>query len=430
MSVLLNFLYLVAIGILSPVLAVRSWKTGRYRKNLREKYFGLRASPLRDEQPVAWFHGVSVGEINLLKIVVAEFRKRHPDWSVIVSSTTDTGLAEAKKHFGEAAVVPYPFDFSWAIRRTFQKLRPRFVALAESELWPNFLRVARKQKVPVIVLNGRMSPRTYLRYSKVAGLARRLMFGNVERFLMQSARFAEHLRLLGIPADRVKVTGSVKYDSVLPDRNHPKVDELRKLFNLQSTDLVWVAGSTHAPEEQVVSKIYKQIREGFPGLRLIIVPRSPDRFDEVAQIVRDAGLACVRRKELTMPVGDCSAVILGDTMGELGAIWALASIGFTGGSLNAQRGGQSMIEPAGLGVPVMFGPHTFNFKDAVAGLLEVNGAIRVADPEELRAKTVELLENPKLRCEIGEAAKAFVLRQQGATQRTLDEIDDLLRAIL
>ena len=427
MSVLLNFLYLALIGLLSPLIALRSWKTGRYRQNLGAKYWGLRSSPATDSRPVAWFHGVSVGEVNLLKIVVAEFRRRHPDWTVIVSSTTDTGLAEAKKQFGDASVIPYPFDFSWSVKRTLRAVNPRFIALAESELWPNFLRVAERHRVPVIVLNGRMSPRTFSRYSKAAGLARWLMFGRVSRFLMQSERFADHLRKLGVPAERVRVTGSVKYDGVLPDRSHPKAAELTSLFAIQSDELIWVAGSTHAPEEQVVSEIFARISIRFPKLRLVIVPRSPDRFDEVAGIIRTAGLACVRRREMTGPVSDPRAVILGDTMGELGAVWALATVGFTGGSLNAQRGGQSMIEPAGLGVPVLFGPHTFNFKDAVTGLLEVDGAIRVVDAAELEEHLCKLLTDAGLRTNIGAAAREFVLRQQGATARTLDEIDDLMR---
>ncbi len=427
MPLLFNLLYLAALGALFPALAVRAWKTGRYRKLLRDKLVGLDRSPVTGDAPVAWFHGVSVGEVNLLKIVVAGFRKRHPDWQVVVSSTTDTGLAEARKHFGAAAVIPYPFDFSWAVGRTLRMVKPRFIALAESELWPNFLYAAHRHGVPVVVLNGRMSPRTAARYAKVAGLARALMFGRVTRFLMQSGRYADHLRRLGIPAERVRVTGSVKYDGVLADRTHPKIEELRRLFAVTSTDLVWVAGSTHAPEEQIAADLFARLRPRFPHLRLIIVPRSPDRFAEVADLIRKVGVPCVRRSEMAGPVTDPAAVILGDTMGELGAVWALAAVGFTGGSLNAQRGGQSMIEPAGLGVPVLFGPHTWNFKDAVEGLLEVGGATRVADAADLEIQLTTLLDDAGRRTGIGEAAKAFVLRQQGATDRTLDEIDHVLK---
>ena len=427
MPLLFNLLYLAVLGMMIPALAWRSWKTGRYQRLLRDKLAGLDNSPVTGDSPVAWFHGVSLGEVNLLKIVVAAFRKRHPDWQIIVSSTTDTGLAEARKHFGAAAVIPYPFDFSWAVARTLRLVKPRFIALAESELWPNFLYTAQRFQVPVVVLNGRMSPRTARRYAKVAGLARAMLFGRVSRFLMQSDRYADHLRRLGIPAARVRVTGSVKYDGVLADRTHPKIDELRRLFAVTPSDIIWVAGSTHEPEERVVADIFARLRPRFPNLRLIVVPRSPDRFSDVAGVIRNAGLACVRRSEMTGPVTDPAAVILGDTMGELGAVWALATIGFTGGSLNAQRGGQSMIEPAGLGVPVLFGPHTFNFKDAVAGLLEVGGAVQVADAADLERQLTTLLEDAGRRDVIGAAAREFVLKQQGATDRTLDEIDDLLK---
>lgn len=426
MSLLFNLLYLLAISLMLPAILWRSWRTGRYRRGVWDKLAGLQSAPNTNGKPVVWFHGVSVGEVNLLKIVVTAFQQQHPDWCVIVSSTTDTGLAEACKHFGDGQVIVYPFDFSWAIERTIQLLQPRLIGLAESELWPNFLAVAKRHRIPVVVLNGRMSPRTFRRYTKVAGLVRGLLFGQVTRFLMQSERYAQHLRDLGVDSARLCITGSVKYDSSLPDRTHPKVAELRRLFSIQSDELIWVAGSTHAPEEQIACDVFARLRPRFPQLRLIIVPRSPERFNDVATLIAQSGQPCARRSEMLSPVNDPTAIILSDTMGELGAIWTLASVGFTGGSLNDQRGGQSMIEPAGLGIPVLFGPHTWNFKDAVAGLLEVNGAIQIANATELEQRLAELLESSELRQKIGTAAREFVLKQQGATARTMAELDDLL----
>jgi 3-deoxy-D-manno-octulosonic-acid transferase len=427
MPLMLNAFYLVCLTLLSPWLIVRSIRTGRYRRNSAAKFLGLAQLPSVDNGPVAWFHGVSVGEVHLLRQIVRGFRERHPDWRVVVSSTTDTGLAEATKHFADLTVIPYPFDFSWAVGRTMRAVRPSLIVLAESELWPNFLRAANRANVPVVVVNGRMSPRSARRFARLARLARRLLFDRVTIFAMQSETYATNLRSLGVPADRVRVTGSVKYDGVYGEKDNPKTRDLGTVLGIEPTDLVWVAGSTHDPEERIALSVYANLRERFPRLKLILVPRAPERFDEVAGLIEAAGFRCVRRSRLVseggaLPVG----VVLIDTLGELGAAWGLATVGFTGGSLNDKRGGQSMIEPAGFGVPVLFGPHTWNFKDAVAGLLESGGAIRVADAAELEREVGRLLADPALRERIGSAARAFVQSQQGATKRTLDVLDEVI----
>jgi 3-deoxy-D-manno-octulosonic-acid transferase len=426
-TVALDLVYGLAFALLSPWLLFRSFRTGRYRKHLREKLLGPPAALTDGSRPVAWFHGVSVGEVHLLRQVIAAFRKRHSDWQVVISSTTDTGLAEARKDFPDLAVVPYPFDFSWACRRAVRNIAPRLIVLAESELWPNFLRAANAAGVPVVVINGRMSPRTFRRYGHTPKWFRRLLFDPVTAFGMQSERYAGHLRALGVPADRVRVTGNVKYDGVPVGRENPKVRDLAQLLGVFPDQLVWVAGSTHDPEERIVLSVYGRVRKRVPNLRLILVPRAPERFDEVARLTESHSEAYVRRSGLTpgnpaRPYG----VVLLDTMGELSAAWGLATVGFTGGSLNDKRGGQSMIEPAGLGVPVVFGPHTWNFRDAVAGLLEAGGAIQVKDEAELEQAVGGLLQDADLRRRMGEAGRGFVRAQQGATDRTLDMMDEVI----
>jgi 3-deoxy-D-manno-octulosonic-acid transferase len=425
--VMMNLVYGIVILLVFPLLLVRSLRTGRYRRNISAKLFGTRAVSGQDDRPAIWFHGVSVGEVHLLRQVVRGFRERHPDWQVVISSTTDTGLAEATKHFPNLQVIAYPFDFSWSVRRTIGAIAPKIVVLAESELWPNFLRAANRVGIPVAVINGRMSPKTFRRYSRIAWLARRLLFNRVTAFAMQSETFAKHLRELGVDSNRVRVTGSVKYDGAIGERDHPKTTDLRRLFGLNDDNLVWVAGSTHEPEERIVLSVYGRLRSRFPSLRLIIVPRAPERFDEVARLVEAAGCTCVRRsRAVESEVVAPDAVILIDTLGELGAAWGLATIGFTGGSLNEKRGGQSMIEPAGLGVPVLFGPHTWNFRDAVEGLLENRGAIQIQNEAELERAADRLLLDSKLRLLMGAAAKQFARQQQGATARTLDILDNII----
>jgi 3-deoxy-D-manno-octulosonic-acid transferase len=361
-----------------------------------------------------------------LRGVVAAYRARHPEHHIVISSTTDTGLAEANKpNFAGCTIITYPFDFTWAVKRTIRRIKPRLIVLAESELWPNFLQVAQREKVPVVVINGRMSPRTARRYQRIARFARRLFFNRVTLFAMQSETYAQHIRSLGVPDECVRVTGNVKYDGAIGDKNNLNTLALREQYAIQSNELVWLIGSTHAPEEQIAVNIYRRLQGRYPALRLIVVPRAPERFNEVAQLIQAAGLPFVRHTEIPANLPPRSVVLI-DTVGILNHAWGLADIGFTGGSLNDKRGGQSMIEPAAYCVPVLFGPHTWNFKDAVAGLLELGGAIRVHDEAELERELIRLIDSPELRTQMGNAARTFVIAQQGATQRTLDLLDEVV----
>ena len=426
----LDLVYLLALGLLSPWLIWRSARTGRYRSDLRAKLLGVAVfpSPLRAKSTV-WFHGVSVGEIHLLGPLVARFQSRFPDACVVISATTDTGLAEARRRFPDAVILPFPFDFSWAVNRTLQTVRPDLVVLAESELWPNFLAAAEQAKIPVGVINTRISPRTFRRLYGVRRLARRYLLDRVSVWGVQSEEYADRLRQLGVSPERIHVTGSIKYDGATSDRNTPKTAELRTLFGISQACtpvMIWLAGSTHAPEEAIVVAVFARIRERFPQLRLILVPRHPDRFSEVAELLRGSGLPFCRRSELREPLPDMPAVILLDSVGELGAAWGLADLGFTGGSLDGQRGGQSMIEPAGYGVPTLFGPHVWNFRDAAKRLLEAGGAIQVRDADELESRVMELLADPEGRQRMGQIAQELVRQQQGATDRTVDLLGTLL----
>jgi 3-deoxy-D-manno-octulosonic-acid transferase len=430
----LDLVYLLALAVLSPWLVWRAATTGRYRRELGAKLLGRVGVPNPRQKPVAWFHAVSVGEVNLLGTLVPAFRKRHPDWAVVVSSTTDTGLAEARKRFADLAVVAFPFDFSWAVAGALDAVNPSLVVLAESELWPNFLRAAKRRGVPVIVANARMSPRSFRRLARFARLARRLLFAKVTRFAVQEEEYAERYRQLGVPDEKLVVTGSIKYDGAAGERDTPRTESLRRLLGASSpapdtrlpAPVILLAGSTHAPEESIVLAAFARLRGRFPHLRLILVPRHPDRFEEVARLVEQSGLPFARRSRVAGPLPEMPAVVLLDTVGELGAAWGLADVGFTGGSLDGHRGGQSMIEPAGYGVPCVFGPHVWNFRDAARRLVEVGGAVMVPDAAALEVELAKLVADAALRERVGGAARAFVRSQQGATDRTLDAIDSLL----
>lgn len=373
---------------------------------------------------MVWFHGVSVGEIHLLVTLVAAYRKRHPEARCVISSTTDTGLAEARSRFADCAVIAWPFDFSWAVATALDTVQPDLIVLAEAELWPNFLAAAESRDIPVAVVNGRLSPRSFGRLIRVAGLARKVLYGRVAAVGAQSAEYAERFRQLGAPA--VRVTGSVKYDGAVGDRDTPKGRELKRLLN---APFLLVAGSTHAPEESIVLDAFRRLRERFPRLRLLLVPRHPDRFADVADLVEGSSLPFVRRSQLLEPLVEPPPVILLDTVGELGAAWGLADVGYVGGTLDGKRGGQSMIEPAGYGVPTVFGPHVWNFRDAARRLVEAGGATMVRDAGELAPALAELLDDESKRTAMGDAARRLVRDQQGATARTLDLLDELLSEV-
>ncbi|HXG12944.1 MAG TPA: 3-deoxy-D-manno-octulosonic acid transferase [Gemmataceae bacterium] len=426
MPYLLNLGYLFALALLSPWLLYKVLTTGKYRRGLLSKSLGC--TPPLSPGRRAWFHGVSVGEIHLLRQVVARFRQRHPDWDCVISTTTDTGLEEARKRFPDLPVFYWPLDFSWAVRRALRRVRPDLVVLAESELWPNFLLAAGRQGVPVAVVNGRMSPRSLRRYRRLGPLARWL-FARVDLFAMQTAAYADNVCRLGAAPERVQVTGNVKYDGVETDRANPRTQELRRLLNVRADDLVWVAGSTQAPEEEIALDIFRRAQADHPHLRLFLVPRQKERFDEVAALLRRSGIPFVRRSAVRPGApSPCHPVILVDTIGELGALWGLADVAFVGGSLDGRRGGQNMIEPAAYGAAVVFGPHVWNFRDTAARLVEAGAAIQVPDAAALDTAVRRLLADAAARERLGAAARRLVLQQQGATERTMDLLDELLHS--
>jgi 3-deoxy-D-manno-octulosonic-acid transferase len=431
MAYLLNLLYLLALFLASPWLVYNALTTGKYRIGMWRKFWGLTAVRASN-RPCVWFHAVSVGEVLLLRQVIARFRARWPGWDCVLSTTTNTGFDVAVKSYPDLCVFYWPFDFTWAVRNALRRIRPSLVVLAELELWPNFVALAKPQAA-IAVINGRLSPRSYRGYTRLKWLMRRVL-SQVDLLAMQNEDYAERMRYLGAKAERVQVTGSVKYDGVITDRRNPKTEHLAEVVSSRppipgSRKLTWLVGSTQAPEEEIALGIYRRALEQFPDLHLILVPRHKERFEEVAELLTQSGLPFHRRSQLTssllVPSSPCPPVLLLDTLGELSAAWGLADVAFVGGSLT-QRGGQNMIEPAAYGAAVTFGPHVWNFKDTVERLLACEGAIQINDAAELERITLELLGDPERRRKLGDAARAFVLSQQGATERTLELLGPLV----
>jgi 3-deoxy-D-manno-octulosonic-acid transferase len=428
MSFLLNLCYLLVLLIISPWLIYKALATGKYRRGLWRKFTG-RTVLRQGDEPCVWFHGVSVGEVHLLRQVVAGFRKRHPHWGCVISTTTDTGFLEARKCFPDLSVFYWPLDFTWAVRRALRRVKPSLIVLAEGELWPNLLAAAKKRGIPVAVINGRLSPRSFRRFWRFRFFVRPIL-ANVDLFAVQTEQFAACYRQLMVPNHRIVVTGSVKYDGVETNSQNPRTTELARLFG--SGGLTWIAGSTQAPEEKIVLGIYRRAVVDRPDLRLFLVPRQKERFEEVARMLQDSGLPFLRRSRLKAstdhPLNPSShyPVILVDSIGELSALWGLSDVAFVGGSLDGRRGGQNMIEPAAYGAAVVFGPHTWNFQDTAERLTAAGGAIQVQDAADLEKVTRRLLADAAERHRLGQAARHFVLQQQGATERTLDCLDQLL----
>lgn len=419
---LLNVGYLLALLLLSPYLLYRAGRTGRYLGSLGVRFFGR--VPAGVPTGAVWFHGVSVGEVHLLRQVIAAFRARFPGVPVVVSATTDTGLDEARKAFADLSVLIFPLDFSWAVTRVLAQLRPRLVVLAEGELWPNFLMACRREGVPVAVINARMSPRSFARYRALGRVARWLL-NLPELWLVQHDTFAVSLTTLGVPPERVHVTGSVKFDGASDNRANARTIALRELFQIAPDEFVWVVGSTQAPEEEIALRVWRRLTTQGQAVRLILVPRQKERFDEVARLLEREGVAFTRRS-LLPPGAPVANVILVDTFGELSAVWGLADLAFVGGSLDGQRGGQNMLEPAGYGAAVVFGPHVWNFAAIARSLREAGGALQVQDEAALTTTVERLVADAGARAQLGQAARRYVAEQQGATRRTVAVLAGLL----
>lgn len=420
-----NLAYLVAIFLASPVLVYRALRQGKYRHGWDAKLRGRVQIP-ETNQPRVWFHAVSVGEVNLIGGLVAGLRQQRPDLDIVVSTTTVTGYELALKRFPADRVFYCPLDLSWAVRRTLRSVRPDALVLAELEVWPNLIRHARRRGASVAVINGRLSESSYRGYRRL----RRWIaptFARLSLVAAQDPTYADRFAALGTDPNAIRVTGSTKFDDAPTSRDTEAIHGFRRLLAVHPGQEIFVAGSTQAGEEAIALQAYAALAARFPRLRLIIVPRHAERFDSVAAEVRRAGFRCRRRSELHEPAHDWDprTVVLVDSIGELRSWWGLATVAFVGGSIGS-RGGQNMLEPAGYGAAVCFGPNTRNFRDIVHPLLQDRAARVVTDTASLAEFIAEMLSDPAQAARLGEAARRVILRHQGATERTLEHLQELL----
>ncbi len=418
MPYLLNLLYVLVIAAASPWLLWAAVRKGKYRAGYREKLFGL--VPKREgAEPCIWLHAVSVGEVNLLGVILRELRERRPGWKVVVSSTTHTGLELARKKYPDVTTFYCPLDFSWAVRAAVRRVRPSLLVLAELELWPNLITAAREAHVPVAVVNGRLSERSFRGYRRLRPFMRRLL-NRLSLVAVQNDEYRERFEALGAEPDRLVTTGSLKFDGAVGDRSNAATQRLAQLAGFQTEDVVFLAGSTQEGEEAAALDAYRGLVGEFPRLRLVLVPRHADRFDEVARTLERSGLPFVRRSSLNqIECPSSPRVLLVDAVGELGAWWGTAQIAFVGGSFG-DRGGQNMLEPAAYGAAVSFGPNTWNFREIAGALVAAGGAVVLPGPNALGPFVRRCLVDPSFTAELGRRARSLVAANLGATARTVE----------
>lgn len=425
MPYLLNLLYAALLVVASPWLVYAAVRKKKYREGFAEKLLGL--VPKREgAEPCVWIHAVSVGEVALIASLVKQLRFERPNWRIVVSTTTQTGLETARKKYPELTSFYCPLDFSWAVRTAMRRMRPSLLVLAELELWPNLVRAAGEMQVPVAVVNGRLGERSFRGYRKIRFAMSRLLRG-IAVVAVQNEEYKARFVGLGCDPARLSVTGSLKFDGAVSDRRNPQTLRLAESAGVQlgkpgTGDVVFLAGSTQEGEEAAALDAYRAAVADFPKLRLILVPRHPDRFEEVAELCRRSGFAFRRRTELGVvqksTIDDRWQVLLVDAIGELGAWWGLAQIAFVGGSFG-DRGGQNMLEPAAYGAAVSFGPNTWNFRDIAGALVAAGGAEVVADPAALTAFVRRALSEPVFAATLGDRARQLVSANRGATLRTV-----------
>ena len=420
-EIILDAVYFLGLVVTSPKWLYRMIRHGRYRRDIRQRLGG--GSARYGLQPTIWLHAVSLGEINAARSLVAELHSQLPDYRVVISSTTDTGTDAAVRNFApDHMIVRWPLDFSFAVRRALDRIRPALVVLMEGDIWPNFLAACTERHVPVVVVNARISTdKGYPRYKRFRRLTGRFLFQPLTAVGVQDEIYARRFRELGMDPDRLHVTGMMKFESALVADAVDGQAELAAALGVRDDQRLIVAGGTGPGEEKMLLDVWSALKADHADARLAIVPRKPERFDEVARLIAAGGFDLVRRSEPTAAGGD--AVILGDTMGELRKFYGLAACVFVGRSL-VPMGGSDMIEAAALGKATAFGPHTFNFPQADA--LARHGCVRVADAEALRRQFDMWLNDPAAAAEAGRAAQEHVRSRQGATKRNVAMICDVL----
>lgn len=416
--------YTLLLYLLLPLLLLRllwrSVKAPAYRLRWAERFGHFNAPRI---EASLWIHAVSVGEVQAAEPLIRRLLEQHPALPLVVTTTTPTGSERVRKLFADSVIhVYFPFDLPFAIRNFLQRLRPCLLVMIETEVWPNLLAICRQEGIRTLLANGRMSKGSARGYRRLGSFSR-ATFASITAVAVQSQADAERFINLGVNAESVHVTGSIKFDIRLPASLLEQAAVVRRGWDNRP---VWVAASTHEGEDELVLAAHREVLQAHPDALLVLVPRHPERFERVASLCRREGFALSRRS-LDEPASRDKSVFLGDTMGELTLFIGAADVAFVGGSL-VSVGGHNILEPAALGVPVLFGPHMFNFVLISQMMLEAGAALQVENTAQLSDRVSRWLGDAALRAEAGERGRRLVAENRGALERLYAVIKQQLDA--
>lgn len=429
MHALYTLLVVVFAVVLSPWFIYQAVRYRKYVGSLSQRMGYLPVSFNLDGDPSIWIHAVSVGEALTARALITDLKSRYPHLRLFLSTTTMTGQQVARERLqglGVDAVFFFPFDLPWFVNRTLRLVRPRLFIMMETEIWPNLLRACRREGVKTMMVNGRISARSYPRYRLARGFFRRVL-ADVDRFCMQSDRSARRIVDIGADPDRVSVTGSLKFEALeSPGAAAGRgAGRVLRFFRVPESRPVIIAASTLKGEEGAVLTAFAAVRRAHPTALLIMAPRKPERFAEAEVAARAEGYRVIARTELAIDAEPRADVVILDSIGELAHLFQVGTVVFVGGSL-VDSGGHNILEPAVHGKPIVFGPHMQNFAEIAEAFLGNHAAVQVAHAGELAAVLVRLAGDPVERASLGAAARALVEANRGAKSRTLDAIGALL----
>ena len=423
-----SLLTLIVFIVVSPYFVYQAIRYKKYIASLGQRLGYLPISFNVDGEESIWIHAVSVGEALTARALAKDLKARYPHLRLFLSTTTMAGQEVARRSLQHVdAVFYFPFDWAFIVRRTLNIVKPRVFIMMETEIWPNLLRTCRKRGVKTVLINGRISSRSYPRYRFIRPFFRRVLT-DVDRFCMQSEESSRRLVDLGADPARVSVTGSLKFDSLedpaATGHGRPRERVLR-FFRISAHRPVLVAGSTTRGEEAAVLRAFSRIKTTMPSALAIVAPRQAERFKEVERLSRDLGFVTARRTELPIDAEPRADVVVLDSIGELARLYQVATVVFVGGSL-VDQGGHNILEPAMFGKPIVFGPHMQNFQEIADAFVTNGAAMQVQSERELDEALLTLVTDPVRRARLGAAARALVEANRGAKNKTLAVIADLV----
>ncbi len=425
MYLLYDFLLILAAFFLLPFFSLQRIVTRQESGGIRERlgYYKNKKIEIWGEKKIVWIHAASVGETRVALLLARRIKEDYPDYALLVTNMTKTGLATARQSEFVDLSILFPVDLSFSIRRLLNLVRPELIIIVETEIWPNFIRQAALRDIPLILINGRLSDRSFPRYRFLRFLLRP-MLESFSAFCMQSQEDTERIAVLGAPGGKIENTGNLKFDFQLKDVTEAEVKRRKKQYRLPEDVAILVAGSTHDGEEKQLLEAYRQIASKVDrALLLVLIPRHPERKRDVQALLKDSGLRYRLRSSLQVDGELLSPgeVLLVDTMGEVLDLYSTADLVFVGGSL-VPVGGHNLLEAALLAKPVLFGPYVQNFKEISAKLIRSGAGIKVANQNDLVRKMTIMFNDPARCRAMGEAGRSLIVENAGATERTMRHV--------